>query len=246
MDLRARALRHRDMRDDRAFRRDESAVRLQHGLMGVRQVVAWRKAPQLGSTEMPMRQFVRAASGKRTLDHGASRRPRIDRARDEEELLAEAALQFAPVLIGTAQQRHVGGILEIGEPDDPVEAVRGAHRVGNVEALEPEHPHTAPGKLPAGGRAHAADTDHDDIVGVWMACHVASSGRIEGWMALKPRHRRGGRANCRPSRARCARPTSRGAPSRRSGWETRRSCGSPQGSESRRTRSACGRAPCRG
>ena len=54
-----------------------------------------------------------------------------------------AALDLAPSRIGAAHQRHIGGMLEIAEPDDAGFPVRGAALMAGREALEAEHPHAA-------------------------------------------------------------------------------------------------------
>ena len=73
-------------------------------------------------------------------------------------------LDLAPELVGAAQQRDVGWMLPVREPDDAVRAVRRSLIVRNVELLEPKHAQSAVGELVDGGTAHPADSDHDDVV----------------------------------------------------------------------------------
>ncbi len=66
-------------------------------------------------------------------------------------------------------------MLEIGEADDAVLAVRRAHVVGNVVAVESEHPLPAPRKLPACLRTHGADTGDDHIEGLHLSALVLTT-----------------------------------------------------------------------
>jgi hypothetical protein len=56
-------------------------------------------------------------------------------------------------------------VLEIGETDDPVQAVRGAHAVTEIVSLDPEHLLASAGQVPQCSRAHAADADHEGVEG---------------------------------------------------------------------------------
>ena len=73
-------------------------------------------------------------------------------------------LELAPQLVRAAEQRHVVGVLEVREPDDPREPVRGALLVEQVEALEPEDALAAAGEVVERRAPHSADSDDDDVV----------------------------------------------------------------------------------
>ncbi len=88
----------------------------------------------------------------------------FDDAGHVEELLAGFPLEFAPQLVRAPKERDVVGVLEVGEPDDPGEPVRGALLVEDVEALEPEHPLPAPGEVVEGRAPHSPDPDDHDVV----------------------------------------------------------------------------------
>ena len=88
----------------------------------------------------------------------------FDDPRDVEQLLAGLGLELAPELVRAAEERHVVGVLEVGEADDPCEAVRGAALVKEVEALEPEDAPAASREVVEGGAPHAADSDDDGVV----------------------------------------------------------------------------------
>jgi hypothetical protein len=81
-----------------------------------------------------------------------------------EQRLARDALQLTPELVRTTEQRHVGHVLVVREPDDPSDAVRGPELVRNVEAFEPEHAPPAASQMEERGAAHPADADDDGVV----------------------------------------------------------------------------------
>src|SRR5262249_30274206 len=60
-------------------------------------------------------------------------------AGDVEQPSSAGGLELAPQLIGAPQQGHIGGMLEIAEPDDAGGAMRGAAVVAGSEALEAQH-----------------------------------------------------------------------------------------------------------
>ena len=62
------------------------------------------------------------------------------------ELLRQVAgerREVTPERVGAAQQRNVGNVLVVGDPNDPRDAVRRAELVRDVEALEAKDPATA-------------------------------------------------------------------------------------------------------
>src|SRR4051812_42163411 len=73
-------------------------------------------------------------------------------------------LKLTPERVGALEQRHVRRVLVVGEPDDSVDAVRGAHAVRDVEALQPEYALASLRKLVDGGAAHPAHPDDDDVI----------------------------------------------------------------------------------
>ena len=88
----------------------------------------------------------------------------LDDSRDVQELLACLGLELAPQLVRAAEERHVVGVLEVREADDPRQPVRGALLVEEVEALEPEHALAAAGEVVERSAPHTADPDDDDVV----------------------------------------------------------------------------------
>ena len=74
-------------------------------------------------------------------------------------------LELAPQLVGPPQQRHVGGMLPVGEPDDSGESVGGAVLVDQVEALQPEHSEAPAGEVVQRRTPHPSQTQHDHVVG---------------------------------------------------------------------------------
>ena len=130
------------MRDDAALRRQKAAIRLQEDGQIGRQVKRRITTAELGPVDRLVGQAVVPARAKRALVDPLSC---LDDPSDVEELFARLGLEFAPQLVSPSEERHVVGVLEVREPDDPREPVRRPHVVRNVEALESEH------ALPAAG-----------------------------------------------------------------------------------------------
>ena len=86
-----------------------------------------------------------------------------------EELLARLGLELAPELVRAAEERHVVGMLEVREADDPGEPVRGAALVKQVEALESEDAPAATREVVERCAPHPADSDDDDVVSLHPA-----------------------------------------------------------------------------
>ena len=154
------------MGDDRALRQHEAAVRLEHGGEIVRQAIAGMAGVDLGTGQHLVGEPVLAARFQRAVEDIAVRRSGIERPGGDEQRLAGGLGSLAPQFEGALEQRHISRALVIGEADDARHAVRGALRVGNVEAFEPEHALAPAGELPAGGSAHAADPDDDHVIAV--------------------------------------------------------------------------------
>ena len=108
-----------------------------------------------------------AAGGARTADEGGIGRADIQPAGDVQQLFAEIMLQPLPAFVGAPQQGHVEGAFGIGEADDARFAMGGAVGVRDVELLQPEDANAALGERIAGGAAHAANAEDDDIVMVF-------------------------------------------------------------------------------
>ncbi len=79
-------------------------------------------------------------------------------------IAAFPALQRAPQLVGASQQRHVGGILEVGFANHAGFAGRRALIVKPREAFDPDGPSAAAGQMRGRRRSHAAQADDRDVV----------------------------------------------------------------------------------
>src|SRR4029079_544461 len=73
-------------------------------------------------------------------------------------------LDFAPQLICTADERHIGRVLEIGEADDAGLAVRRTAIVAGWIAIDPEDTPAAAGQMIERGAPHDAEPAHHDVV----------------------------------------------------------------------------------
>jgi hypothetical protein len=111
-----------------------------------------------------VREIVKLAGPQRAGDCPAASMACVDAAGDVQQLLAAQRFESAPPLVGAPQQRHVRWMLEIGEPDDAIDAMRRSAIVRDVELLEAEHAQAAARQLIYGSAAHAADADDDGIV----------------------------------------------------------------------------------
>ena len=80
-----------------------------------------------------------------------------------------SALELAPELIGAPDEGHVRRVLEVGEPDDPRDPVRGAELVRDVEPLDTEHALPAAREVIQRRAPHPADSDDDDVVALHPA-----------------------------------------------------------------------------
>ena len=60
-------------------------------------------------------------------------------------------------------------MLEVGEPDDARDPVRGAELVGDLETLDAEHALAATGQVIQRRAPHAADADDDHVVALHPA-----------------------------------------------------------------------------
>jgi hypothetical protein len=68
-------------------------------------------------------EVVELAGAQRALDDLGVGRTGVERAGHVEEPLAGQRLELAPELVGAAQERHVRGVLVVGQADDAGDAV---------------------------------------------------------------------------------------------------------------------------
>ena len=109
---------------------------------------------------------------ERAGDHVGARWPDVERSRHEQKLFAGELFRLSPELIGPAQDRHVERVLEVRETNDSVRAVRRAHAVWDVVAVEAENAFAPAGEVPAGLRAHGADSGDDDVECLHRICNA--------------------------------------------------------------------------
>ena len=147
------------------------------------QVIAGKTAPQLGAAHHLMLEPMGLARPERALEDGATLGPGIDASRDVEEPLPGETLELAPQLVGATQERDVGRMLPVGEPDDPGEPVRRAVFMHQVEALQPEHPEPSARQVKQCRAAHTSETKHDRIVSGHGTSILADSSRQAALMA---------------------------------------------------------------
>ena len=83
-----------------------------------------------------------------------------------EQLLAGQRLELVPQLVAATQERDVGRVLVVGEPDDAGQAVRRAELVQQVVLLQAEHAPPAARQVVRRGGPHSAQADDDRVVSV--------------------------------------------------------------------------------
>ena len=152
------------MRRDRRLDREESAVGLHHADVIAGNAERRKASHHVRRVQHLVRQAVRARGAQRAGHDRAVGRADLDDAGDVHELPAGRRLELAPELIGAAQQRHVGRMLEIAEPDDAGLAVRGAAVMARRESLDADDAQPAARKLIQRGAAHRAEPDHRHVV----------------------------------------------------------------------------------
>ena len=164
LDRRAGRLRRIDMGNDRPLARDQPPLRLEHRPGGFQQPVPREPRIHLAPRHHLMLQPMQLRRRQRPLEQRIVLRPGVDRPGRHQQRLPGRLLRLVPQLVGPVQQRHIGRVLVIRQPDDAADPVRGAHIVRDVEPLQPEHPVPTPRQVPASGAPHAAHADDDHII----------------------------------------------------------------------------------
>ena len=107
--------------------------------------------------------LVQPRGGKRAGDEFAAGRADLGDAGGVEERLAGRRFKLAPQRVGPAQQRHIGRVLEIAEPDDAGLAMRRALVVPGRKSLDACDADAAARQLIERRAAHGADANHDHV-----------------------------------------------------------------------------------
>jgi hypothetical protein len=149
----------------RSLSEEISAVRLRDPDRARLRLEGRKPLPELGRLEHGEREVVFRAGLERSTDERPRRGADLERAGEMQELRAGKPPELAPELVAAPKQRHVPGILVVGEPDDPRVPVHRAAGVGDVELLDPQHPPTAAREVVEGSAPHGADPDNDRVVG---------------------------------------------------------------------------------
>src|SRR5262249_12660999 len=88
----------------------------------------------------------------------------VDAPVQKQQPLSRELLQFPPELVSAAEQRHVSRILEVGQTNDPVDAMRRAQVMTDVELLQSQNAPSPGGTLENRGAAHASHANHNHVV----------------------------------------------------------------------------------
>ena len=149
------------MRDDAALGHDEAAVGLVRDLHLRGKPIGGKATRHLRAAQHLVLEVVLRARAEDAVENALAT---LDDPGDVQELLAGLGFELAPQLVRATKERHVVGVLEVGESDDPRETMRRAVLVKEVEPLEPEDALAAAGKVVEGSASHPADSDDDDVV----------------------------------------------------------------------------------
>jgi len=175
-----------DMAAHAVLHKQKARRALQHRLDIVAKAEGGEALPQLGRRHRFHRQLVQ----RRRLEHTGNQRiadwSDAQAGALRQQVPALALLQVVPAPVGPVQQWHIIGMFVIGLADDAREAVRAAAVVDQRMLLQSQHAPAAPGQLKYRSRAHAAHTNHNDIV---AACvhgftHHTVSGPYPRWCDL--------------------------------------------------------------
>ena len=162
-DLRACGNRQRRESFDRGLDLDKSAVRLHHADIVRRQPEGREALHQFARRQHLMAERMMLGGGERAAHQDAVGRADLRDAGDMEQRPSGCGFQVPPQRVGAAHQRHVGGVLEVAEPDDAGQAVRRPAVVARNVAVEPQDPHAAAGELIERSASHGAKAADDDI-----------------------------------------------------------------------------------
>src|SRR5438132_2572991 len=102
-------------------------------------------------------------AGQRSRDKGALGRPDLGNAGDVEKLLPARLFELAPESVGVPQQRDIGRMLEIAEPNDARQPMGGAAVVPGLMTLEAQHALASARQVRKRRASHRAQAAHGDI-----------------------------------------------------------------------------------
>jgi len=120
---------------------------------------------QIGAGDGGVGEVVLAGGLERAVDDVTGGRAHVDTAGAIEDFLAGFGFELVPEFIGAAEEGDVIGVFVVGEADHAGVAVRAAQGVDEGELFEAQDADAAAGELPAGGCAHGADADDDNVEG---------------------------------------------------------------------------------
>ncbi len=159
-----------EMRPHAVFDFQESGIGFKHDVERVRHSKAWPALRRGGGRKIFNRQSVLVRRESRTGDRFAIRQACEHQAALPKQLLLRFGFEVRPQVVGSQQQRHIVGVLEVCLANDPRFAVRAALIVSRAEAVEAKHSQTAPREVIRRSAAEAADSQHDYIEHV---CHAS-------------------------------------------------------------------------
>ena len=162
MDVCPRRGRERELRRNRALRLDHPAIRLDDSNIIRRHPESREAAHQFRCRNHLVGQIVDPGAAQRSLDQRAIGRTDLGDAGHMQKLAPRRSFELTPEAVGVPQQRHVGGMLEVPEPNDARAAMGGAAVVTGSMALDPQHPLASACQVLRRCAPHRAEAaDHD-------------------------------------------------------------------------------------
>src|SRR5439155_4397321 len=123
-----------DVGQDRALREQEPAVGLKDDTrLRWEAAVRWETLLEAERVEDLVGQVMLLRRPQSAAEHRSIFTAALQASRCDQEPLLDVGLERVPQLVCPSQERHVGGIFVIGEPDDASQAVRGASLMQQIE-----------------------------------------------------------------------------------------------------------------
>src|SRR5438552_569373 len=180
---RAVSQRNVDVGQDRALREQEPAVRLKDDTrLRWEAAVRWKTLLEVERVEDLVWQVMLLRRSQSAAERRSIFRAALQASRCDQEPLLNVGFQGVPQLVCPSQERHIGGIFVIGEPDDASQAVRGTSLMQQIELLEAQDSPPPPREVRGGCTPHPSQPDDDRVVAhpVIMANRVNASMHTDG------------------------------------------------------------------
>src|ERR1051326_4440251 len=141
----------------------EAGSSFQHADVGLGRAKAWEASADFVVGECFDVKLVLSGAGQHTGDDLAVSRPDLEDAHFVVELGTGLLFEILPQFVSAFEQRHIAGMLEVGEADEPRLAVRAAVVVSGGKAINAEHALPTARQVIKSRAADAAGSEHDAV-----------------------------------------------------------------------------------